>query len=143
MYIYIYIYVYIYRTRDVACGYISASDPAFGFQFAFDLTAERCSQRQNSRGVFTQQGTSITRSNSAYVHMYRTREVACGYRGTSLIRKRPLLGPYGRTMPVVVLGGGRFLMSEVPLHIGASHPAFGRGFSARDSNRLYRNLSGI
>ena len=28
------------------------------------------------------------------------------YRGTSLIRNTPLLGPYGRTLPMVVLGGG-------------------------------------
>jgi len=36
------------------------------------------------------------------------------YKGTSLIRKRTFLGPYSRPKPVV-LGGGRFLMSEVPL----------------------------
>ena len=34
------------------------------------------------------------------------------YRGTSLIRHRLLLGPYS----MVVLGGGLFLMSEVPLY---------------------------
>ena len=33
----------------------------------------------------------------------------------SLIRKRPPLGPYSRTMPRL-LGGGGGLMSEVPLH---------------------------
>ena len=41
------------------------------------------------------------------------------YRGTSLIRNTPLLGPYSRTIqgPMVVLGGrGVFLMSEVPLY---------------------------
>jgi len=41
------------------------------------------------------------------------------YRGTSLIRKRLLLGPYSKTMPRVLRwsgGGRRFLMSEVPLH---------------------------
>ena len=40
------------------------------------------------------------------------------YRGTSLIRKRLLLGPYSRTMPRVLGGSkgvGRFLMGEVPL----------------------------
>ena len=40
------------------------------------------------------------------------------YRGTSLIRKRTPLGPCRRPMPRVVggsQGGGRFLMSEVPL----------------------------
>jgi len=36
------------------------------------------------------------------------------YRGTSLIRNRAPLGPYSRTMPRAI-GGGRFLMSEVPL----------------------------
>ena len=41
-----------------------------------------------------------------------------GCRGTSLIRNRHPIGPYRRTMPRLVwrsLGGGRFLMSEVPL----------------------------
>jgi hypothetical protein len=45
---------------------------------------------------------------------------AQGYRGTSLIRKRIPLGPYRRPMPRVLggsLGGGRFLMSEVPLYL--------------------------
>ena len=44
--------------------------------------------------------------------------ITCGYRGTSLIRNSPLLGPYRR----ICLGsygdprrGGLFLMSEVPL----------------------------
>jgi len=43
------------------------------------------------------------------------------YRGTSRIRKRTPLGPYRRPMPRVVggsLGGGRFLMGEVPLYHG-------------------------
>ena len=35
------------------------------------------------------------------------------YRGTSLMIDREPLGPYNRTMPMA-LGGGRFLMSEVP-----------------------------
>ena len=41
------------------------------------------------------------------------------YRGTSLIRNRRPLGPYSRTMPRALWGswgGGRFLMSEVPLY---------------------------
>ena len=40
-----------------------------------------------------------------------------GYRGTSLTRKRFPREPYGNLMqgPTMVLGGGRFLMSEVPL----------------------------
>ena len=40
------------------------------------------------------------------------------YRGTSPIRKRLPLGPYSRHMPRALwwsYGGGRFLMSEVPL----------------------------
>ena len=40
------------------------------------------------------------------------------YRGTSLIKNRRLLGPYSRAMPRALWkswGGGRFLMSEVPL----------------------------
>ena len=38
------------------------------------------------------------------------------YRGTSLIRNTPLLGPYSRTRVLWwSKGGGLFLMSEVPL----------------------------
>ena len=40
------------------------------------------------------------------------------YRGTSLIRNRPLLGPYSRTMSGGLwwpYGGGGVLMSEIPL----------------------------
>ena len=40
-------------------------------------------------------------------------EVPLYYRGTSTIRKRTPLGPYRRPMRRV-LGGGRFLMGEVP-----------------------------
>jgi hypothetical protein len=45
--------------------------------------------------------------------------VVCPYRGTSLIRKSALLGPYRTPMSRVVGGswwGGRFLMGEVPLY---------------------------
>ena len=48
------------------------------------------------------------------------------YRGASLIRNTPLLGPHSRTIPRVVrwsYGGGLFLMSEVPLYAG-SGPGF-------------------
>jgi len=40
------------------------------------------------------------------------------YRGISLIRNSAPLGPYGRPMTraLVVLGGGRYLISEVPLN---------------------------
>ena len=44
---------------------------------------------------------------------------SAAYRGTSLIRNGPLLGPYSRTIPRVLKwsqGGGLFLMSEVPLY---------------------------
>ena len=37
------------------------------------------------------------------------------YRDASLIIKRLVLGPYSRAMPVLVVGG-RFPTSEVPLH---------------------------
>ena len=45
-------------------------------------------------------------------------------RGTSLIRNSAFLGPYSRTMHRAlwwVLGGGRFLMSEVPLYHPGNH----------------------
>ena len=48
----------------------------------------------------------------------RVSSVSSEYRGTSLARKRTPLGPYSRTMPRLLwwcCGGGRFLMSEVPL----------------------------
>jgi len=51
------------------------------------------------------------------------------YRGTSLIRNTPLLGPHSRTIHGVLwwsYGGGRFLMSEVPLYAELVH-ARGRG----------------
>ena len=47
------------------------------------------------------------------------------YRGTSLIRKRTPLGPYRRLMPRVLggsWGGGRFLMSEVPMYTLSREP---------------------
>jgi len=47
------------------------------------------------------------------------------YRGTSLIRNTPLLGPYSRTIPKVIWwswGGGLFLMSEVPLYQPRAFP---------------------
>ena len=45
------------------------------------------------------------------------------YRGTSLIRNSLPLGPFSRTLPRALWwswGGGRFLMSEVPLYMGTS-----------------------
>jgi len=46
------------------------------------------------------------------------------YRGTSIIRNSLPLGPYGRPMPrpMVILGGGGGLMSEVPLYSNARSP---------------------
>ena len=44
------------------------------------------------------------------------RMFAARYRGTSLIRNHPLVGPYGRTMPRVLgwsKGGGLFLIREI------------------------------
>ena len=44
---------------------------------------------------------------------------AATYRGTSLIRNTPPVGPYSSRMPRVLggsQGGGLFLMSEVPLY---------------------------
>jgi hypothetical protein len=43
----------------------------------------------------------------------------CAYRGTSLRRNNPPIGPYNRPMPMALrgsYGGGRFLMSGVPLY---------------------------
>jgi len=41
-----------------------------------------------------------------YIHIYLAKLPSQCYRGTSLIINTPLLGPYGRTLPMVVLGGG-------------------------------------
>ena len=48
-------------------------------------------------------------------------DVAVVYRGTSLTRNTPLLGPYSTTTPRVIWwsqGGGMFLMNDVPLYPG-------------------------
>ena len=45
-------------------------------------------------------------------------DIAISYRGTSLIRNRAPLGPYGRTTPRALWGsyeGGRFLVGEVTM----------------------------
>jgi len=47
------------------------------------------------------------------------------YRGTSLIRKRPPLGPYSSRMPRGLgwsCGGGRLLMSKVTLYVSPEYP---------------------
>ena len=57
------------------------------------------------------------------VPLYRHGRHACmhphrGYRSTLLIRNQPPVGPYSTTIPRALRrpkGGGRFLMSEVPL----------------------------
>jgi len=59
-------------------------------------------------------------------HTERERTVRTGevYRGTSLIRKRPPLGPYRRPMRRAQWfpqRGGRFLTSEVPLANKGTH----------------------
>ena len=59
-----------------------------------------------------------TGSDGGRAHLGALYRLYLGYRGTSLIRKRNPLGPYRRPMPRVLegsWGGGRFLMSEVPL----------------------------
>ena len=53
------------------------------------------------------------------VQLYQARSCLLAYRGTSLIRNTPLLGPYKRTMFKALWrswGGGLFLMGEVPLY---------------------------
>ena len=47
---------------------------------------------------------------------------ACGYLGTSLVRKHTPLGPFRRPMSRVIggsWGSGRFLIGELPLHLGS------------------------
>ena len=84
-------YIYIYRER------------------------ERCSMRGEIRRVLVAPGPGL---ESVLVPVGRLDPMLAASRiriqGTSLIRKRTPLGPYRRPMPRV-LGGGRFLMSEVPL----------------------------
>ena len=58
----------------------------------------------------------LDRSRSALTLGLVRRTTPGHYRGTSLIRNCFLLGPYSRPMPrALVLGGLKFLMSEVPL----------------------------
>jgi len=52
------------------------------------------------------------------VHQGTTPTLSLSNRGTSLMRNKPLLGPYSRTMCRAIWwpeGGGLFLMSEVTL----------------------------
>ena len=56
----------------------------------------------------------------------RDASTVAAYRGTSLMRNTPLVGPYRRPMPMVLegsQGGGRFLMGEVPPYVGPPHKA--------------------
>ena len=53
------------------------------------------------------------------MHLRYTPADQHSYRGTSLIKNHPLLGPYSRPMPRTLrwsYGGGLFFMSEVPLY---------------------------
>ena len=43
------------------------------------------------------------------------------FRGTSLIRNNPPVGPY--SSPMVILGGWVFLVSEVPLYVSSTWSA--------------------
>ena len=64
-------------------------------------------------GVVTRAETRVS------LTIRRVLKVAMPIQGSSLLRKRPPLGPYRRPMPRVLggfQGGGRFLMSEVPLY---------------------------
>jgi len=64
-----------------------------------------------------ERGREGERKRERGIERGRDQGVARGaYRGDSLIRNTPLLGPYSSTWGhMMVLGGGLFLMSEVPL----------------------------
>jgi hypothetical protein len=70
-------------------------------------------------------GSSHQPSEVKHLHRFATPDLpdpnpgGVGYRGTSLMRGTPLIGPYRRTIPRVLWwsqGGGLFLMSELPLY---------------------------
>ena len=64
-------------------------------------------------------------------------------RGTSLIRNCDSVGPYSRTVPMLLWrsqGGRRFLMSEVPLYFLQRRPWKGAAFADRlHKSRLERH----
>ena len=70
----------------------------------------------------TPQGRSVDRTRQRKGSQLASRQrcaLHAFYRGTSLIRKRPPLGPFRRPLPRVLggsKGGGRFLMGEMPLY---------------------------
>jgi len=71
---------------------------------------------------------SITEAGTFVHHGNRHHEIK--YRGTSLMRNCPPLGPYSRTMPRALRwswGGWLFPMSEVPLYSMPSTQSPGRG----------------
>ena len=54
----------------------------------------------------------------AAAHKHAVQGLKQAYRGTSLMKNMPFLGPYSKTLSRVLWwsqGGGLFLMSEVPL----------------------------
>jgi hypothetical protein len=60
-------------------------------------------------------GVAVQTGLQSWGYLLRNTQSTCYYyRGTSLIRNQPPLEPYSRPRPRV-LGGVRFLMSEVPL----------------------------
>ncbi|KAJ1475979.1 hypothetical protein T484DRAFT_1966882, partial [Baffinella frigidus] len=63
----------------------------------------------------------LDRYKAPWSQSFRRRSFPPGYRGTSLIRHQLPFGPYSRPMPRALWwslgGGGRFLMSEVPLYV--------------------------
>ena len=65
------------------------------------------------------------------------------YRGTSLIKSFPSLGPYGRTMPRDLWkpqGGGLFLMSEELFFWSVCKPELQQPEAERSSDRSLRIL---
>ena len=73
----------------------------------------------NNIMVLTKRIIVLNMGSGPRVRERRPRGGAGEYMGTSLIRNRHPLGPYGRIMPRALRGswgGGHFLMSEVPLY---------------------------
>ena len=69
------------------------------------------------------------------------------YRGTSLIRNSPLLGPYSRTVSRALWwppGGGLFLISEVPLYgVTSGSPQVEDSRVGRSARALVRGVGVI
>ena len=61
---------------------------------------------------------SMLHPNASLSQIWFRAKTLLRYRGTSLIRTFPLLGPYNRNMPMALWqssAGGRYIMIEVPL----------------------------